>query len=181
MPTYRNTTQNTVYARDYVFNPGQTKETQYYLNLTEYPELVKTLDTPEISRPFELVLTNVTAATIDLTDPRTFLHSVVIRVNDTTAACTNGDTVDVQLFGGYDDDQDNWLPLGLPIRFTRFTHNDSDGVLTPFWRPTGLATHHPSQVVQNVQRNICTFYSIGIIAASITPPGSLEIHVKDVN
>ncbi len=181
MPTYRSNSNKTNSAFGIMFRPREEIALQQYINLDDYPWLVKLSDNPPIKIQSKLVFENFTDKT-KMSPIFTFGNKFTIEVRDGDVANTDDGIIDIRVFMGHTDNQVDFVPFLDRFRFRHITQQDVNGVEYPYWFCSVEMTD------QTYQENLIPteywrsagypFFSIAVVYTNIT--GSANVYLRDV-
>lgn len=181
MPTYVSNSNTRKSASGVSFNPGQEVQLNRYLNLNDYPWLVKVSDLPEIKSQANLIFSNASTAT-NMSSIYTLDNKKIIEIRDGEGSNVDGDSVELRIFMGHTDDQADFVPYKDVMKFVRITQADVNGTKYPFWYPVNEASggeDYEENLIPDPHWPVpYPFFSIAVVAASLG--GSVNIYTRDI-
>jgi len=135
MPTYLNTTSETLFIENSAFGPNQKLETKYSIDTKLYPKIKKISDFPKYSENDTLfpIFENISSIT-NLSDFYTFKSRVLLHVKESSDVPDNS-AISVIIFTGDVDEYDQIYPIAS-VSFVKFHQKDKLGVNRSYWMPS---------------------------------------------
>lgn len=172
MPTYQNRSGQQISVGDFTFSGGEKKPIhQKYLEIADYPTIVKISEDPFIDNTFITVFTDIgSSSSLKMSRQFNFQHSTILKVVDGSSQPNDGEIVEICCFAGITDNVRDSMIIKR-IKFTRHIGYDEFGGQFSFWEPDSFP--------KIIQQQIDVYSELTSYLVSIPPAsGSINLMIK---
>lgn len=169
MPTYLNSSRNTVTGDNFNLLFGAKTEIRRYIPIDQYPSVTKVSDSPSIRKTFNTLFSNVSAITNMSGMMESSSYILGVR-NCSGVSNTIGDTITITNFYSITDNIQESIPL-LQIIFTCIGAKDIDGADIQLWLPN----QYPMSMRNKIDS---TNELVSFQVTAITVTNSVDILIK---